>query len=70
MENLDINVKMNKGVIRSLKFFYGVHFLKSLTTTSLYGIFAGVEFKDRTEAAKNDLQSSTPEYFPHQFEVP
>lgn len=58
---------MNKGVYRSLKFFYGVHFLKSLTTTSLYGIFAGVEFQGRTEAAKNDHQSSTPKYFPHQF---
>lgn len=28
---------------------------------------AGERTKGRTEAARNDLQSSTPKYFPHQF---
>ena len=40
MENLDINLEMNKE-IHTLKFFYGVNFLKCLKATSLYGILSG-----------------------------
>lgn len=38
MENLGVNLGMNKEVPSSLKFFYGVHFKKCLKTISLYGI--------------------------------
>ena len=41
MENLGINLEMNKGVHSSLKFLYGVQFLKCLKTTSVYGILWG-----------------------------
>ena len=38
MENLGVNLGMNKEIHSSLKFFYRVHFKKCLKTTSLYSI--------------------------------
>ena len=38
IENLGVNLGMNKEIHSSLKFFYRVHFKKCLKTTSLYGI--------------------------------
>lgn len=64
MENLGINLKMNKSVHSSLKFFYEVHSLKCLQTIKSIWYIAGVGLKQKLVEMISIFHSKIPSFVP------